>query len=151
MPNAADIDIEDIGVADGESWGEAAERLRDRDDDRWHYCICGARYRSRGPALRCCSDRFAEIVTDGGIRRRGSQRDPVWMAAGGEGFPFCDETDKEGRVWLFSCCSCGKRWANPPAPVSGCGCGSDQIVCHRFDYEDYRSIKTNGEPRGASS
>ncbi|GCF13219.1 hypothetical protein Harman_11540 [Haloarcula mannanilytica] len=59
-------DIEDIGVADGESWADAAARLRGRDDDRWHYCVCGARYRSRGPALRCCSERFAEIVTDGG-------------------------------------------------------------------------------------
>lgn len=59
-------DIEDIGVADGESWAETAERLRGRDDDRWHYCVCGARFRSRGPALQCCSDRFAEIVTDGG-------------------------------------------------------------------------------------
>ncbi|WP_336329980.1 hypothetical protein [Haloarcula sp. CGMCC 1.2071] len=61
-------DIEDIGVADGESWAEAAARLRKRDDDRWHYCICGARYRSRGPALLCCSERFTdeELVADGG-------------------------------------------------------------------------------------
>jgi len=65
-----ELDLEEIAVAkeDGESWAETAERLRARDDDRWHYCVCGARYRSRGPALRCCSDRFAdgEIVTDGG-------------------------------------------------------------------------------------
>jgi len=61
-------DIDHIGVADGESWAEAAARLRKRDDDRWHYCICGARYRSRGPALLCCSERFTdeELVADGG-------------------------------------------------------------------------------------
>jgi len=63
-------DIEDLGVAkgEGESWAEVVERLRGRDDDRWHYCICGARYRSRGPALLCCSERFIdeEIATDGG-------------------------------------------------------------------------------------
>ncbi|KOX92802.1 hypothetical protein AMS69_10080 [Haloarcula rubripromontorii] len=61
-------DIEDIGVpkGDGESWRAVVARLRSRDDNRWHYCVCGARYRNRGPALRCCSDRFAKIVTDGG-------------------------------------------------------------------------------------
>ena len=71
-----DQDIEEIGVeaGEGESWAEAAGRLRDRDDDRWHYCICGARYRSRAAALRCCGDQFddlddggaGEIVADGG-------------------------------------------------------------------------------------
>jgi len=61
-----DMNIEKLGTtkANGESWGEVADRLRDRDDDRWHYCACGARYRSRGPALRCCSERFAEIAAD---------------------------------------------------------------------------------------
>ncbi|RLM34086.1 MULTISPECIES: hypothetical protein [unclassified Haloarcula] len=68
MPNAAEKDIQNIGVADGESWAETAERLRGRDDDCWHYCVCGARYRSRGPALKCCSDRFAERITDGGTQ-----------------------------------------------------------------------------------
>lgn len=71
-------DIEDIGVAkgDGESWPEVAERLRGRDDDRWHYCVCGARFRSRGPALLCCSERFAdeELVTDGGQSLSGTDR-----------------------------------------------------------------------------
>ena len=80
-------------------------------------------------------------------RRR---RDPIWMADGGEGLPLFDETDKEDRIWLFTCCLCGKRWANPPAPVAGCGCGSEQIVCHRFDSEAYRSIRANGDPRGES-
>lgn len=83
-------------------------------------------------------------------RERRSRENPVWMAEGGYGLPYCDETDKEGRVWLFTCCSCGKRWANPPAPVSGCGCGSDQIVCHRFDHDVYQNIKWHGDPDGRS-
>lgn len=81
------------------------------------------------------------------MSRRKERRDPVWISDDGT-LPYADETDKEGRVWLFSCCSCGKRWANPPAPVSGCGCGSDEIVCHRFDHETYQNIKYHGNPEG---
>jgi hypothetical protein len=60
MPeNDYGIDVEEIGVprGDGESWDEAADRLR-RERDRWFVCPCGAAYRSRRAALRCCSDRF---------------------------------------------------------------------------------------------
>jgi len=72
-----DVGIEEIGVAkgEGELWGEVADRLRGRDDDRWHYCVCGARYRNRRPALQCCSQRFAEIVTGGRQSIDGTERD----------------------------------------------------------------------------
>ncbi|MBV0925030.1 PadR family transcriptional regulator [Halomicroarcula limicola] len=29
-----------------------------REIEEWHHCVCGARYRSRSAALRCCGDRF---------------------------------------------------------------------------------------------
>lgn len=53
------IDIEEIGVprGEGESWQEAAERLR-REREHWFACPCGAAYRSRRAAIRCCEDRF---------------------------------------------------------------------------------------------
>ncbi|MFC7026381.1 hypothetical protein ACFQJ5_16735 [Halomicroarcula sp. GCM10025324] len=80
-----DQDVEEIGVeaGAGESWAQAAGRLRDRDDDRWHYCICGARYRSRGAALRCCGDRFDDL-DDGGAGQAVSDggQDVVYYAVG---------------------------------------------------------------------
>lgn len=72
---------------------------------------------------------------------------PAWVAAGGEGLPTAQDTDRDGRVWLFSCCRCGRRWANPPAPPSRCRCGSEQIVCHCFDTDDYDAIRLYGVPR----
>lgn len=38
------------------------------DDPDWHDChCCGASYRSRGPALRCCSERFDDVEEPGAI------------------------------------------------------------------------------------
>jgi len=94
-----DVDIEDIGVAkgEGESWSEVADRLRSRDDDRWHYCVCGARYRSRGAALLCCGERFAdeELVTDGGrpLGRIGRQ---TGIKSAGGGSPISVSHVQEG-------------------------------------------------------
>lgn len=31
----------------------------------WYECACGARYRSRTPALICCSNRIADVVEGG--------------------------------------------------------------------------------------
>jgi len=56
------IDIDDVGVPneEGETWDELAQRLR-RERNRWFYCACGAGYRSRRPAVRCCSDQFDDV------------------------------------------------------------------------------------------
>lgn len=83
------------------------------------------------------------IPNDRGRRR---QRDPSWISKGGETLPLTDGPDRNGQVWLFTCCGCGTRWADPPAPVSGCSCGSDEIVCHRFDHDVYLNIRAHGQP-----
>ena len=70
--------------------------------------------------------------------------DPIWIADGGD-LPLAEDPDKNSRVWLFTCCNCGKRWADPPAPVAGCSCGSEQIVCHRFDHDIYRNLRIHGQ------
>ncbi|WP_336359012.1 hypothetical protein [Haloarcula sp. CGMCC 1.6347] len=52
--SALDTDIEDIGVADGESWAEAAERLR--DDERCPACGAeGDLKETLAPGQRRCS------------------------------------------------------------------------------------------------
>jgi len=60
---------------------------------------------------------------------------------GGDGLPPADEHET---TWLFTCCDCGKRWADPPSIVSGCGCGSEEIVGHQFDADDYRELRFSG-------
>jgi len=56
------IDIEQFGVPaeDGESWDELVRRRGGGHDRRdWHpCCLCGAKYRSRAPAIQCCNERF---------------------------------------------------------------------------------------------
>lgn len=54
-----DLDLSEMGVprGEGESWSDVAGRRRDRGRE-WYRCVCGARYRGRRPALRCCGDRF---------------------------------------------------------------------------------------------
>jgi len=47
-------------------------------------------------------------------------------------------------VWLFTCVECGRRWADTPGPVTGCSCGSEDVVGHRFDREDYRALRRDG-------
>lgn len=63
-----------------------------------------------------------------------------------------NKVDGEGEldVWLFTCCGCGTRLADPPGPPSGmdCACGGD-FVCHVFRAEAYRNIRLYGDPRGA--
>lgn len=52
-PSALDTDIEDIGVAEGESWAEAAERLR--DDERCPACGAeGDLKKTLAPGQRRC-------------------------------------------------------------------------------------------------
>jgi len=53
-PSALDTDIEEIGVAEGESWAEAAERLR--DDERCPACgVEGDLKETLAPGQRRCS------------------------------------------------------------------------------------------------
>jgi len=92
-----------------------------------------------------------DVRTDGGTdravrHRRSASRGELWIRDGGDGLPV-PEHDGADQFWLFTCCECGRRWVDPPAPVSGCGCGSDQIVCHRFDPDAYWAIKRHGDPR----
>lgn len=56
----------------------------------------------------------------------------------GEPLPPGDEHET---TWLFTCCECGKRWADPPGPVTGCSCGSEQVVGHKFDQEQYWTLQ----------
>lgn len=59
MGDTYDVDAEaGVPAGEGESWAEAADRLRryGRDEQDWHYCVCGARFRTRRAALRCCSE-----------------------------------------------------------------------------------------------
>lgn len=58
-----------------------------------------------------------------------------------EGLPPADPMDI---TWLFTCCGCGRRWADPPGPVSGCGCGCDQVVGHKFDADRYNELRKHG-------
>ncbi|WP_435098510.1 hypothetical protein [Halarchaeum sp. P4] len=83
----------------------------------------------------------AVLVTDGGhaVDRRSPSE---WQADPGERLPA---SGPHGKVWLFTCCECGRRYADTPGPVSACGCGSEQIVCHRFERDDYRRLR-RGEP-----
>lgn len=96
------------------------------------------------------TDGQTKLVTDGGQVKH-SDTNPSWMAQGGSGLPEADETDKHGRVWLFSCSSCGTRWANPPAPPAQCSCGSKDIVCHKFEHQEYINIRYHGTPQGRQS
>jgi len=66
---------------------------------------------------------------------------------GGDGLPTPSE--KARTVHLFTCESCGRRWANPSMPVSSCGCGGN-IVAHEFDPGEYSRIRLFGDPRTAS-
>jgi hypothetical protein len=72
---------------------------------------------------------------------------PTWERDGGDGLPL-PELYGESEVWLFTCRACGRRWADPPGPPARCGCGSDDLVCHRFDRETYLNIRAHGDPRG---
>jgi len=70
------------------------------------------------------------------------QRTPDEMCReGGEGLPPQDELDT---AWLFTCCRCGKRWADPIAPVVGCSCGSEQVAAHQFTKEAYHALRFEG-------
>lgn len=99
-----------------------------------------------------CRSRREELMVE---RRRDRGRDiprhvsesEIWERDGGEGLPV-PMHDQRAKVWLFTCRACGKRWANPPAPVAGCGCGSEDITCHRFRQEEYLNIKRFGDPAG---
>jgi len=62
--------------------------------------------------------------------------------AGGERLPPQDNQDN---AWLFTCCSCGRRWADPISPVVGCSCGSEQVVGHQFSADEYRSLRFEGK------
>lgn len=56
------LDMEEIGVADGEgeSWDELAKRLRE-ERQRWFDCPCGAQYRNRRAAIQCCEQYFGDV------------------------------------------------------------------------------------------
>ena len=53
---------------------------------------------------------------------------------------------EETTVWLFTCCSCGRRWTSPAAPISACQCGGD-VVGHQFSVAAYSRIRRRGDPR----
>ncbi|WP_254841150.1 hypothetical protein [Natronomonas marina] len=85
------------------------------------------------------------------MNRRSHQRsDPAFIREGGEGLPPNPEKEhdleNDCKTWLFTCLECGKRWCNPPAPVSRCSCGGD-ITAHRFDPAEYSRIRWYGDPR----
>lgn len=138
-PVAAESDRDDDLVTDGGT--EACTHCeRDAETDALGLCIV-------------CADAYEEgridpeIRTDGGHPQNARRkRDPLWIRDGGDGLPVPDAHDAD-KFWLFTCCQCGRRWVDPPAPVSGCGCGSEEIVCHRFDPDDYWAIKHHGDPR----
>jgi len=56
----------------------------------------------------------------------------------GERLPPADSHDT---TWLFTCCLCGRRWADPPSVVVACGCGSEQVVGHEFTDTEYRNLR----------
>jgi len=73
---------------------------------------------------------------------KGAHRTPEELTSEpGEPLPPADEHET---TWLFTCCECGRRWADPPGPVTGCGCGSEQVVGHTFDAEQYRELRFSG-------
>jgi hypothetical protein len=74
------------------------------------------------------------------------------MREGGLGLPpnpiYVHQVENDCTVFLFTCCSCGKRLVNPPGPPSDmvCSCGGE-FVCHTFDPEEYTRIRWYGDPR----
>lgn len=81
------------------------------------------------------------IRTDGGLR---SWKERPNTVPGGEGLP---PSDHEGEnTWLFTCVECGRRWADPMAPVASCDCGGEGIG-HQFDHDEYRRLRWFSDPR----
>lgn len=76
-----------------------------------------------------------------------------WISEGDEPLPLSENITDDAvgtrDVWLFTCCSCGRRLADPPMPPGGmnCGCGGD-YVCHRFDPETYYRLWTESRDWG---
>jgi hypothetical protein len=86
-------------------------------------------------------DLESDVRTDGGLTSWTERQN---TRPGGEGLP---QSDHEGEaVWLFTCVECGRRWADPAAPIAGCGCGGD-AVGHQFDHDEYRRIRWFSDPR----
>lgn len=97
-----------------------------------------------GPSFR----RASELYDEGAPRHTS----PKWISEGGEGLPPSANKkrnlEEDIDVWLFTCCSCGRRLADPPGPPADmeCRCGGD-YTCHRFDQAEYSRIRWYGDPR----
>ena len=85
-----------------------------------------------------------DVRTDGGHMTR-----EHWANTrpGGDGLPAA--TGEGDRTWLFTCVDCGRRWADPAAPVAECGCGGN-VVGHHFEHDEYRRIRWYDDPRQAA-